>query len=447
MDRNFYKKLTKLALPISIQGVVSSTLGLIDTLMVGTLGEKELAAVGIAMQIFFIHYLILYGFTSGSATFMAQFYGAKDHKNIKKVLGFAISVSALVGLIFAIIGLGFTEEFLRIYSKDAELIKMATPYVRLGSITFFTIAISAPMESAFRSIQRTKVPLIVSTVVFSTNTFLNYVLIFGKFGMPKMGLIGACMATVIARLFEAILNIFFAAQNRCILRGGFRDYFGWNSQLAKRIIKNNIPTTTNELFWSLGQTMYVAAFSRIGTTAYAAYQVAASINSIFHFAAFSIGDAALILVGEQLGQGRSQEAYSLSKKLIRIGIIIGTFFGILLMICGSPMLGLFSLSQQGKYYAIRIIFVFAITLPLSLYNGMQITGFLRAGGDTTFAMFTEMGCVWLVAVPAAFVASLYIGMPIYLAVLAIKLEDAVKFVIVTKRYLSRKWINVMIEGL
>ena len=177
-NSQLYRKLARIAVPISIQGVVSATLNLIDNLMVGFLGEADLAAVGIASQIYFIHYLILYGFTSGTATFMAQFYGAKDYKNIRKVVGFSIVVALCIAIIFFTAGFFFTDKILGIYSNDPRIIEMARPYVKIGTANFFFLAVSVPLEMAFKATQQTRVPLIVSTVVFSTNTCLNYIFIF-----------------------------------------------------------------------------------------------------------------------------------------------------------------------------------------------------------------------------------------------------------------------------
>lgn len=446
-NSQLYRKLARIAVPISIQGVVSATLNLIDNLMVGFLGEADLVAVGIASQIYFIHYLILYGFTSGTATFMAQFYGAKDYKNIRKVVGFSIVVALCIAIIFFTAGFFFTDKILGIYSNDPRIIEMARPYVKIGTANFFFLAVSVPLEMAFKATQQTRVPLIVSTVVFSTNTCLNYIFIFGKFGAPAMGVAGAALATAIARFLEVLISLIFAHRKSNCFHGSYSEFFGWKKEMVLRIVKNSMPTTLNELLWSVGQSMYVAAFSRIGTTAYAAYQAAASINSIFSFAAFSVGDAALILVGEKLGEGEGEQTYLLGKKLLKIGTVLGIIVGILLVLAAKPLVGFFSLTALGKTYAFRILVIYGLCMGLNLYNGINITGTLRGGGDTRFAMVAECSCVWIVAVPLAFLASQVLHVPIFIAVLMIKAEEVVKCVILTKRFISKKWVNNVITGL
>jgi len=319
--------------------------------------------------------------------------------------------------------------------------------VKICSFTFFTLALSFPLEMGFKTTQQTKVPMVISIVVFSTNVCLNYILIFGKFGAPALGVAGAAVGTAIARLLEVGISITFAARKSNCFHGPLKSFFGWNRDMILRMLKNSAPTTLNEFMWQLGQSMYVAAFARIGTTAYAAFQAAASINSLFTHAAFSIGDATLILIGEKLGEGKKDEAYVLGKKLLKIGVFFGIILGGMLILSAMPLVNLFNLTALGKQFCFRILLVYGLTMWLGLYNGIQITGTLRGGGDTKFAMIAEVLCVWTVAVPLAFISALVFKLPIFLAVLVVKLEDAVKCVILTKRFLSKKWMNNVITGL
>ena len=441
------KKIFKIAAPIAVQGVVSATLSMVDNLMVGFLGETELAAVGVGAQIFMLHYMVLFGLLSGSATFMAQFYGTRDMKNIRKVVGFAFTLLSGLGLFFFVMANGLTDRILSIYTEDPAVRALAAQYVRINSLSFLLLAFSAPMEMAFKATQQVRLPMIVSTVVFSSNTIINYILIFGKFGVPKLGVAGAAIGTVSARLLEVGLDAFFCFRRSNAFRGAVRSFFGWDKELIKRIVKNATPTTINEFLWGLGQTMYVAAFNRIGTTAYAAYQAANSIFNIFNFASFSVGDAALILIGEKLGKGDKEYTWKLSKHIIKVALIVGLVIGGMTVAVAKPLSGVFKLSDMGKTYTFYILLVFGITLVGDLFNGVQVTGVLRGGGDTRFAMFAESGCIWLVAVPLAFLSALVWHLPIHLALLMTRIEVLVKGAILIKRYLSKKWMNTVIEDL
>lgn len=441
------RKLVKIAAPIAIQGIVSATLSMVDNIMVGFLGETELAAVGVGSQLFMVHYLVLFGILSGSATFMAQFYGTKDMANIRKVIGFDFTLLAVLGTVCFVLVNCFTNGILSVYTEDPAVKTLAAQYVRINSLSFLLLAISSPLEMAFKATQQVRIPMLISNVIFFTNIAINYVLIFGKFGFPKMGVAGAAIGTISSRIIEVLMNSYFAFRANNEFCGKVRSYFGWDRELVNRIIKNATPTTINEFFWSFGQTMYVAAFSRISTTAYAAYQAANSIFNIFNFAAFSIGDATLILVGEKLGEGDMEYTWKLSKHLIKACLLVGIVIGTITVLLSEPLSGIFKLSEAGRMYTRYILIILGLTMATDLYNGLQIAGILRAGGDTKFAMISESMCIWLIAVPLAFTASLVWNLPVHLALLVTRTEMFIRAAILTKRYLSKKWMNTVITDL
>ena len=441
------RKLVKIAAPIAIQGIVSATLSMVDNIMVGFLGETELAAVGVGSQLFMVHYLVLFGILSGSATFMAQFYGTKDMGNIRKVIGFDFTLLAVLGAVLFILVNCFTDSILSVYTEDPAVRELAAQYVRINSLSFLLLAISSPLEMAFKATQQVRIPMLISNVIFFTNIAINYVLIFGKLGFPKLGVAGAAIGTISSRIIEVVMNSFFAFRMRYEFCGQIRSYVGWDRELVKRIIKNATPTTINEFFWSFGQTMYVAAFSRISTTAYAAYQAANSIFNIFNFAAFSIGDSALILIGEKLGEGDMEYTWKLSKHMIKASLLAGVIIGAITILLSAPLSGIFNLTDSGKMYTKYILIVFGATMAADLFNGLQIAGILRAGGDTKFAMISESMCIWLIAVPLAFTASLVWHLPVHLALLVTRAEMIIRGAILAKRYLSKKWMNTVITDL
>ncbi|QHI72446.1 MATE family efflux transporter [Aminipila terrae] len=434
-----------IALPIAMQSLISSSLNLIDNLMVGSLGETELAAVGIAIQICFIHWIVMFGFTSGVATFMAQFWGVKDLTNIKKTTGFAICVCLSISLVFFLIAMLFPQTVMKLFTNIPELIKLGTGYIRTIAFTFLTISVTVPFTAALRTTQQTKIPLYISIFVFTTNTILNYVFIFGKFGAPKLGVTGSALATLIARCFELLLILFVVFVKKNIVAGHFSEHFGWSRQLVRRIVRNAVPTTMNETFWSVGTAMYVAAYARVGVTEYAAVQASNVINNLFILAAFSIGDATLILVGQKLGEGKLDFAYELGRKLLRVGIALGIISGGVLMISSKFIISLFDLTPAGREDAFYILLVYGAFMWLIVYNGICITGILRSGGDTIFAMAVETGTVWLYAVPMAFITALVLHLPIYLAVLLVKTEDILKSFILVRRFRSKKWAKNVIH--
>lgn len=446
IPNDFYKKLIKIAAPIAVQGIISSSLGLVDNIMVGSLGEETLAAVGIAMQIFFVQYLFVFGFVSGCGTFVAQFYGAGDRRGVHKTLGFAITVSLLIGLVFFVAAFFFPERVIALYTDDLSVVPLASTYMRTGSWTILFLGFSIPIEASLRGTQQTTLPLYVSTFVFSLNTILNYFLIYGKIGFPHLGVYGAAIATVIARFLEMLILIIVISRGN-YLSGKISEYFDWNIVFLKRVLNNAKSTTGNELFWSLGQTVYVAAFARLGVTAYASFQAANNINGVFIFAGYSIGDATLIILGEYLGRRENALAEDIAKKMLKIGTMIGIISAFGLYFIGKWMLKLFELTDMGQTYSERLLIVMAIIMAIKVYCTILVTGILRAGGDTRFAMLAECGAVWLIGVPLAFIGALTLQLPIYWVYALIGTYNLVEATILTLRFKSRKWNKTMIIGI
>lgn len=445
--RHFLKTVAVVAAPISIQSLIGSSLNLVDNLMIGHLGELPLNAVGISVQIFFVYWMFVFGFASGAATFISQFYGVRDFVNIRRSCGFTLTVAFGMGMLFFLAAEFFPEYILRVFTRFPEVIEAGAVYVRIGAPCFLLVPVIQAFTVTLRATQQTIQPLVASAVALCLNTLMNYVLIYGKLGMPAMGVAGAALATVISRCVEMSIILFLVFGRRNVIAGPLKEFFSFSRELAGRIVRNAVPTTINETMWGLGTALYVAAFARISITAGAAVQACNTINNLFSMAAFSIGDAVLILVGQKLGEGRKDEAYEMSKILLKLSVIVGIVLGALTICFGRPILSLFDFTEEGAADAWHILIVYAATLWMEVYNATMVTGCLRCGGDTRFAMVTEVSSVWLIGVPAAFITSLWLGWPVWAAVLAVKLEGVVKGIILTARYISRKWLNTVIEGI
>ena len=446
-NRNLYKSVFVVAGPIALQSLIASSLNLVDNLMIGALGELALNAVGVSVQLFFVYWMFVFGFASGAATYMAQFYGAKDLVNIRKSTGFTLCVVFAMGVVFFCAAMIFPQYVLRIFTKYPEVIATGIPYVRTGAFTFLLVPITQSFTIVLRATQQTHLPLIASVTGLCMNTFMNYCLIYGHFGLPRLGVQGAALATVLSRMLELGIILYFIFGRDNIIKGPLREFFGFNKILSSKIFKNALPTTINETMWGLGTSMYIAAFARISITAGAAVQACNTINGLFSMAAFSVGDAVLILVGHKLGEEKKEQAYEMAKKLLKLGLAVGIVLGGLTILFGKPILGLFDFTEEGAQAAWKILIVYAATLWMEVYNAVLVTGALRCGGDTRFAMFVEVGAVWLIGVPIAFITSLLLHWPIFLAVLYVKLEGVVKGIILTLRFKSRKWLNTVITGL
>ena len=442
-----YKTLVKVALPIALQSLISSSLNLVDNLMVGNLGEVELAAVGLSTQFFFIQWGVMFGFASGTCAFMAQFWGKKDVVSIRKATGFTMVLCFGMSMLFFLPAFFCPERILRIMTDIPEAILLGKDFVQVAAISFLTISITMPFSAALRATQQTDIPLKISILVFSTNTFLNYVLIYGHFGAPELGVKGAALATAISRVLELGLMLYVIFGRKNLIAGSLRDFFGWQKPLAMKILMTATPVMINETMWSLGMAAYNAAYGRMSVTDYAAIQAANTLNTVFILVIFSLGDAVLILVGQRIGMGQMDYAFALAKRLLKIGIYSGIISGTFLILTAQLVIRLFNFTPEGQHYALLIIAIYGIFMPLKIYNGLNIVGTLRCGGDTSFAMFVEIGTVWLIGVPMVFWGALWLELPIYAVVLLAQMEEIVKLGICRKRFLSKKWLKNIVHDI
>lgn len=446
-SKSLYKTLATVALPIALQSLISSSLNLVDAVMVGRLGEVELAAVGLSNQLFFVHWGVMFGFASGSSAFMAQFWGKRDMESIRKVTGFAVTLCLGVSMFFFIPGIFFPEHILSLFTDIPDAINIGKDFIRIASVCFLTISFTVPFTAALRVTHQTKIPLKISAIALTTNTFLNYLLIFGNWGVPELGVKGAAIATAISRVLELSMILYVVFIRKNIVSGRAQEFIGWQKTLASKVLITAIPVMINETMWSLGMATYNAAYGRMGVTEFAAIQASNTINTMFIYAIFSLGDALIILVGQRLGRGEMDYAYALAKRLLKIGVYIGIISGSLLIVSSHWILQLFNFTPLGLHYAALIVTVYGFFMPLKVYNGLNIVGTFRCGGDTHFAMCVEVGAVWLIGVPMVFLGALVLHLPIYLVVLMAQSEEIVKNIICRKRFRSKKWVKNLVHDI
>lgn len=445
--KKLYRTLAVVVLPIALQQLISSSLSLVDNLMIGSLGEEELAAVGLATQFYFIHWMMLFGFSSGCNTFLSQFFGTGDWKSFRKVVGFVIAVAVCVGAAFFLAAFLAPRAIMGIFTDDADTIALGAQYVRIGAPCFLCIAINVPFTAALRVSEQASIPLRNSSIAFFGNTFLNYVFIFGKFGCPAMGVAGAALATVFCRVIEVSLTLFAVFARKNVIAAPLREFFGWNRQFVVRVVKNCIPTTINETMWAAASAAYNAAYGHMSVTAFAAVQAGNTVLNLFTMAIYSLGDGMMILVGQELGRRCFDRAYHMAKEIVKVGLVVGSAAGLLLCLLSGAISGLFNFTPNGIDTLQKILIIYGVIMVVKLYNGIHVTGTLRAGGDTKFAMAAELGTMWLIGVPLVYLGALYLKLPVYWVVLMSMAEEVVKAIIMTWRFFSKKWVNNVIRGI
>ena len=445
-NKIFYKTLLTLCIPIIIQNLLSTLINMVDTIMVGGLGEISVASIGIANQYFFLYNMGLSGIVGGASLFIAQFFGKNDKGNIRKITALSVISALILGIIFSLIAILSPKFIINFFSHDENVIKIAADYFVIIGFCYPIIAISTVFSMGSRSIRNPKLGMICSFISLSINIILNYILIFGKFGMPALGVSGSAIATVIARIIELLLLIsyIYFIKNDYELRFTFKDIKLIDKTLVKLYVSKSLPTFLNDSLWAFGTVLYAVAYSTAGTSAIAASQIASSTGNFFIITSVCIAIGSSIMIGNELGADNIKGAINYCKKFSILVTIVGAIFGILLIASIPLLIKIFSVSESLSPDIEKIFWVMGILMALKTFNTFIIIGVLRSGGDTKYALLLEMGCMWFVSLPLTFIAA-YKGVPIYILVALTYTEEVAKFIFGVPRALSKKWANNIVK--
>lgn len=439
-NKRFYKVLISLCIPIIIQNLISTSVNVIDTVMISSLGETSVASIGVANQFFFLFNMSLSGITGGAGVFISQFFGKNDINNIRKVTGFSTILAIILSLVFLIPALIIPTKIINIFSYDPEVVKQCIEYFSIVVFCYPLIAISTVFSMGSRGVRNPKLGMFCSAIALCINIVLNYGLIFGNLGLPALGVKGAALATVIARIVELILilSYVYLLKKDYILRFGVNNLKSLNSEFINSLLAKSLPIFLNDSLWAVGTVLYSVAYSKAGTSAIAASQIATSTGNFFIMTAVCIANGAAIMLGNELGADYIDRAINYAKKFSVLVFLAGLLFGGLLILNIPILLKVFTVSDSLAPDITKIFIIMGILMALKSFNVLLVIGILRSGGDTKYALFLELGCMWLVSIPLTFIAALK-GAPIYVLVLLTYSEELVKFIFGMPRALSKKW--------
>ncbi|MBS5927408.1 MAG: MATE family efflux transporter [Clostridium sp.] len=444
-DKTFYKKIFVIALPIIIQNFITSSLNIVDTIMIGKLGEVEIASVGIGNQYFFLFNILIMGMFSGMAVYTSQYWGRKDIASIKKVVGLGSLLAVIIGLIFTVVALISPSFIVSIFNKSTDVIRLGSEYLAVVCLSYVFTALTFNFATALRCIEKTSIPMLVSAVALITNTFLNWVFIFGNLGSPAMGVKGAAIATLIARVLETTILIAYIYISKSVLAGKIKELFSFSRDFVKMIFITMIPVLLNEGCWGLGSVMYNVIYGRIGTQAIASVQIATTVYNLFMVIIFGIGSASLVIVGNEIGRGDKDKGYKYGKKCVALGCIVGVILSLGLILLSNQIVTLYDVSEQVRIWARNILYVIAFIMVIRVYNIIIIVGVLRGGGDAKVSLAIEASTMWFIGVPVAFIGAFILKLPVYQVYALCTLEEIVKGVFCLRRFKSKKWINNLVE--
>lgn len=440
-DKEYFSNIYRIGFPIFIQQLAFAGLNMLGVVFVGQKGEASVAAVGLAGQIAFLLNLIHFGTISGAAMFTAQFWGKGDIPNLKRVLGLCLLLATSFSLIFLFLAQFYPEQILRIYSEDEVVIALGTDYMRTFSWTFLFFAITFSFAMVMRSTGNVKVPMYVSVTALLLSTFLSYALIFGKFGFPEFGIQGAAIAAVVARALECVTLLTIIYKTKSPVAGSLKELFDFDLAFVGKVIRPMLPVILNELFWSLGITTYYIIYGRMGTESIAAVNIVASIEQVAFTLFTALGNATSVHVGNRIGAGKEDQAFTFAGRSLVLGVIGGIFMALVLQLIKTPVLSLYNVSPAVLENASNILNIISLFMWVKINNMTIVVGILRAGGDTKFSMFLDGVIIWIVGVPLTALGAFVFNLPIYLVYLCVMSDEITKWILGIRRYRSRKWIN------
>lgn len=446
-DPVFLRKTVMIAVPVAIQALLNTVTNMVDTLMIGTLGETVIAGVGLANKVFFVFNLLIFGIASGTSVLSAQFWGTHDTKNIRKVLGLSLLLGLLGSLFFVLPGFFAPKAVMRIFTDSTASSGAGAEYLRLVCLSYPFTAVTNIYVAVMRSMGRVKTPVVTSLIAIVVNIFLNYALIFGHFGFPALGVTGAAIATLTARVVEMSCIFFYTYGWKTELAGRFSEFFGYSSSLIREYVKTSLPVIGNEFMWGLGVTMYSLAYGRMGDTAVAAITISQTIQDMILVFFQGIAAAASVILGNELGAGRTKEAKEDAARLLWLQVVFSLALGVFCILTRNLLVGIYDVSEETFREAALCMMIYGLFLPFKMINLVTIVGILRSGGDTRFCLLLDSGSVWLIGVPLTFLGALVFRFPIHRVFAMTMTEEVVKFFASYWRYKKGRWLKNLTAGI
>ncbi len=447
-DRKFYSVMLKIALPIAAQSLVFNLLNAVDVLLIGQLGATSVAAVALSNQWTFLMNLFLFGTGSGTAIFTAQFWGREDVPNLRRAAGIGLGVGLAGSALFTLVGLLAPAQVLTVYTNDPAVVILGAPYLRIVALSYVFTALTTLFGITLRTTRNVKLPVGVSIGALILKTALSYVLIFGYLGFPRLGIEGAAIATVIARVLEC--GVLLALTYRWRLPAALRprDLRGLERAFTRTFAVTVVPVVLNELFWALGTSVYAAIYARIGTDSMAAVNIASTIEGVALVPLFGVGNACAIILGNAIGGGDSPLARDYSRKFLALAIALGLGLGTLIFAASRFILDAYNISPQAKLDAQGVMTVMACALWLKAANLLIVVGILRSGGDTKFSLAIDVGPMWLLGIPLALLGAFVLDLPVYTVVMMVLVGDEfTKFCLGMWRFRSGLWIRNVVQAI
>lgn len=446
MSDRFTKRMLALAIPISIQTLLTSSLHMVDSIMVGQLGVESIAAVGVGNKITTILILILQGFGTGAAIFASQYWGKRDIRGIRKILFLTSGIVSVFSIFFTAITLLFTEQLIGIFSNDSAVVPLSNGFLQIMALSYLVTALTVVFSTVLKAMGEVKLPLFISILAIAINTGLNYLLIFGKFGFAEMGVEGAALGTLVARVIQTMLLLILIIKSLDLSIGTItrNELFDWS--LTKRFFVITVPSIINHTAWTIGETSYFWIYAQMGTNQLSAVTLVDPLLFVFMALFIGLSDSSMVMVGNNIGAHKVDLAFRDARHFLLLTAVLSVFAGIAVVLLAPWFLSFYNINEEVAGFANSVLIVYALLLLGKMLNMVNNIGILRAGGDTKFVLYVDLIGVWLVGFPLAFVGAFWLSLPIWAVFALANSHEYIRAILGINRTFSRKWMrNVVME--
>lgn len=434
------KRALLIAVPLMFQQLIVNSVNLVDNVMVGQLGDLALSAVSSANRFYFIATMGTNGMIGAAVIFLAQFHGANNHAKMKEAFRFSLISAFGLCLFFFAAALTFPEYIIRFFINDADIIAIGSSYLRIACFSYLPMVLALCVSNALRAMGETRLPLYVSITSVITNIILDYLLIFGVGPFPEMGVEGAALATMIARLVEAVIYLIVLKTSDLPFNTRLCDLFKVDGKLAFNITKKALPLCINEILWSLGMAILLKYYSTRGIAANTGYSISTTISDLFYVLFTGMATASTVLIGTSLGANKLDEARDNGYKLICFSMLLSLAFGVTMFMSSYLVPIVFNVSDEAVTIAMTFLRVMSVLFWLYMFN-TQCYFTLRAGGDTRSTMFMDSFYMFTVNLPIVGILAYFTNINIYLLYVAGQCTDFIKAILSFHLVRKEKWVK------
>ena len=438
---SFYRTVIALVVPMALQNLINVGVTAADVIMLGAVGEDALSGASLAGQVQYIMTLFLFGLTSGATVLTAQYWGKGDKDAIEKILGIAVKTAVFVTALFTAAALEVPGLLLRIFTSDPVVIAEGIKYLRIVAFTYVMIGITQAYLYIMRSVERVIVATVVYLLSLVCNIIMNSIFIFGLFGLPAMGVSGAALGTLCARILEVVLVAGYARFFNKDIKLRLRYVIHTDKVLFGDFMKYALPVVINEVMWGLGTAANTAILGHMGSPVVAANSVAQVARQLATVVSFGLSSAAAIYLGKTIGEKKMEHARAYAKRFIGLSLIMGVLGGAVILIASPVASAFLSLSAEAKDYLRIMFFVMSYFVVGQAFNTTMVVGIFRSGGDTRFGLILDVSTMWCCSILLGFLAAFVFKLSVPIVYMILMSDEIIKIPITSWRYRSCKWLR------